>query len=107
MSQSEITIWLKFALQQMAAESYLDRIDLDSTEDVTRRLLSGNNREGFPAAGSTRFTGTFAQGQAHDFAQLYQIADHHANDSTGFSATLMREIGTNNYTGIRIASTWR
>ncbi len=98
MPQSNIATWLQFALQQIAAESYLDHIDLSSPENVTRRLLLGNNREGFPEAGFTRFTGTLAQGQAQAFVQRYQIIDQHANDATGFSATLMQEIGTNNFT---------
>jgi Ca2+-binding RTX toxin-like protein len=98
MPQSDIATWLKFALQQMAAESYLDNIDLNSPEEVTRRLLLGNNREGFPEAGFTRFTGTLVQGQAKDFAQRYQIVDHHANDATGFSATLLKDTATNTYT---------
>ena len=50
MPQNDIATWLKFALQQMAAENYLDNIDLNSLEDVTRRLLLGNNREGFSEA---------------------------------------------------------
>ena len=33
-----------------------------------------------------------------EFSQRYQIVSHHANDSTGFSATLTQEIGTNNFT---------
>ena len=75
MSQSEIRTWLQFALQQMAAESYLDNINQNSSEDVTRRLLLGNNREGFPEGGFTRFTGTLAQGQAHNFAQREENGD--------------------------------
>ena len=98
MPQSDTSTWLKFALQQMAAESYLDNIDLHNPEEVTRFLLLGNNREGFPETGFTRFTGTLAQGQAKDFVQRYQIVDHHANDATGFSATLMKDTTTNTYT---------
>ena len=98
MPQSDTSTWLKFALQQMAAESYLDNIDLHNPEEVTRFLLLGNNREGFPETGFTRFTGTLAQGQAKDFVQRYQIVDHHANDATGFSATLLKDTTTNTYT---------
>ena len=92
MPQSDISIWLKFALQQMAAESYLDNIDLNSLEEVTRRLLRGNNREGFPETGFTRFTGTLEKGQAQAFVQHYQIIDQHASDATGFSATLIKDL---------------
>jgi Ca2+-binding RTX toxin-like protein len=99
MPQSEISAWLQFALQQMAAESYLDGINLSIKSDVRTRLRLGNNRDGFPESGATRFTGTAAQGlQDQAFVDRYQIVNHHANDPTGFSATLMREIGTNNFT---------
>ncbi len=98
MPQNDISNWLRFALQQIAAESYLNNVDLNSPEQVTRRLLLGNNTEGFPEIGFTRFTGTLAQGQAHDFVQRFQIIDHHANDATGFSATLTRDTLTGEYT---------
>ena len=98
MPQSDTSSWLKFALQQMAAESYLNDVDLSSSEQVVRRLLSGNNAGGFPETGFVRFTGTSTQGQAYDFAQRYQIVDHHASDATGFSATLIRDTTTGEYT---------
>ncbi|TKB95328.1 MAG: lipase family protein [Nitrospira sp.] len=98
MPQSDISTWLQFALQQMAAESYLDGIDLNITDDVIARLRLGNNRLGFEL-GATRFTGTPTQGlQAQDFVNRYQVIHQHANDSTGFSATLIQERGTNNFT---------
>lgn len=46
MPQSDIAAWLKFALQQMAAESYLDNIDLNIPEEVARRLLLGGRKTG-------------------------------------------------------------
>lgn len=98
MPQSNTAKWLTFALQQMAAESYLNNVDFASPEQVIRRLLLGNNSEGFPDTGATRMTGTITQGQAHDFAHSFQIIDHHANDATGFSATLMRDRTTGEYT---------
>ncbi|MEO8048304.1 MAG: hypothetical protein ABI684_13560 [Nitrospirota bacterium] len=99
MPQSEISTWLQFALQQMAAESYLDGIDWNNAEQVKIQLRLGNNRSGFPESGETRFTGTQTQGlQDQAFVDRYRIVDHHANDATGFSATLMQERGTNNFT---------
>ena len=97
MSTGEISAWLAFSLQQMAAESYLDGIaDLDDKGLVSERLLLGNNRPLLDAEirGATRFTDTLVT----RFLDSYKIVDHHANDSTGFSATLMQEIGTNNFT---------
>ena len=99
MPQSDISAWLQFALQQMAAESYLDGINWSNAEQVKIQLRLGNNRPGFSESGTTRFTGTATQGlQDQAFVARYAIIDHHANDATGFSATLMREQGTNNYT---------
>jgi len=99
MPQSNISTWLQFATQQMAAESYLDGIDWNNAEQVKTRLRLGNNRPGFPETGFTRFTGTPTQGlQDQAFVDRYQIIDHHANDATGFSATLMKDTATNTYT---------
>lgn len=96
MYQNETATWLKFELQQIAAESYLDNIDWDSSEETSRRLLLGNNREGFPELGFTRFTGSLAHGQIKEFVQGYDIVDHHANDATRFSATLMKDLSDQN-----------
>jgi hypothetical protein len=93
------TTWLRFVLQQMAAESYLDGINLQDNDQVETRLLRGNNRPGFDPAngiltGATRFTNVLAD----RFLSTYDILDHHANDATGFSATLMRDTTTGEYT---------
>ena len=94
MPQSQTTTWLDFALQQMAAESYLN-----DPGGLLTQLTRGNNRFGFdpptgPLPGATRFTNVLAD----RFIANYDIVSHHANDSTGFSATLMQERGTNDYT---------
>ena len=96
---TQISTWLQFALQQMAAESYLDRI-LSGELQLEQALRLGNNRVSGALAsdpilpGKTRMTDQ----QMIDFSARYDIVDHHANDATGFSATLMQERGTNNYT---------
>ncbi|MEW6107101.1 MAG: hypothetical protein AB1563_12195, partial [Bacillota bacterium] len=99
MSQTNISIWLKFALQQMAAESYLDQLLFG--RPLREILLDGNNDTRFvqPDAngnlpGKTRFTNVLAD----RFLSTYDILDHHANDATGFSATLMRDRTTGEYT---------
>lgn len=98
MEQTDISVCLKFALQQTAAECYLDGIDLNIADDVKVRLRLGNNRLGFEL-GTTRFTGSPTQGLYDQaFVDQYRIVSHHGNDSTGFSATLMQERGTNNFT---------
>jgi hypothetical protein len=94
MPQSNISLWLRFAQQQIAAESYLHDIDIASATDVADALVRGNNPQGFPERGFTRLVQT----QADQFTQRYQILDHHANDATGFSATLLRDTTTGEYT---------
>jgi hypothetical protein len=106
---NEISTWLKFALQQMAAESYLDGINLQDPAAIIARLIAGNNNSQIippdQFTGMTRFV-NFAgvpnanqiTGSAQAFASHYQILDHHANDASGFSATLMRDTTTGEYT---------
>lgn len=79
MPQSQITTWLAFALQQLAAESYLD-----DPGGLKTRLIRGNNNNGFdpptgPLLGLTRFTDLLAD----RFMAKYDIVDHHANEATG------------------------
>ena len=82
----------------MAAESYLD--GFTDTNQLIRRLKLGNNNTNLDPdqnpflPGKTRF----ASIQAQQFTQRYQIIDHHANDATRFSATLMKDTTTNTYT---------
>lgn len=106
---NEISTWFKFAIQQMAAESYLDGINLQDSAAVIGRLVDGNNNsQVIPLdqfAGKTRFVNlaeipnaSQIPGGSQAFVSRYQIIDHHANDATGFSATLMQERGTNKFT---------
>ncbi len=88
MPESNISLWLRFALQQVAAESYLDDIDITNPTQVADALVRGNNRQNFPEGGFTRLVQT----QAQQFTQRYQIIDQHANDATGFSATLIKDL---------------
>jgi len=102
MNQSNISRWLQFALQQMAAESYLDQ--LASGRQLKDILTDGNNDirvippEQF--SGKTRFTDQLTSYfvPAPGSSARYQIVDHHANDATGFSATLMHDTQTGEYT---------
>ncbi len=93
---TNVSTWLQFATQQMAAESYLDGINLSSSNEVEDRLLLGNNHPLLDPSlsGKTRFTNILAD----QFLGRYQILDHHANDATGFSATLMFDTQANSYT---------
>ena len=94
---TNIKAWLDFALQQMAAESYLDQFVVQGVS-LQQVLIDGNNdRRVIPL---DQFTGKtqFVDLQAQQFTQRYQILDHHANDASGFSATLMRDTTTGEYT---------
>ena len=111
MPQSDIGTWLRFTLQQMAAESYLDGIALSNSDAIIQRLKLGNNNPLLNSpdnpilSGATRFVdisgvpgASQVAGSAQAFVARYQIIDHHANDATGFSATLMRDNQTGEYT---------
>lgn len=101
---TQIKTWLDFALQQMAAESYLDRflsgeLSLDQVLQLGNNRLAGKLATTSSLLGQTRMTNQ----QVTEFSQRYQVVSHHANDSTGFSATLMQERDqngnlTNNFT---------
>lgn len=103
-----IQTWLNFALQQMAAEAYLHQF-LSGPRSLVEVLNNGNNNEDvIPVdqfSGKTRFVdlagvpnASQIVGSAQAFVARYQIIDHHANDATGFSGTLMRDTQTGQYT---------
>jgi Ca2+-binding RTX toxin-like protein len=118
MPKTLLETWYDFALLQIAAESYLEGINWDDPDDVLPRLMLGNNdlREDvyvngdletnqlfgrFPEEentdvlpGATRLTAT----QADYVFSNWRIVDHHANDPSGFSATLLENRATGEYT---------
>ena len=93
--------WLQSAIQQMAAESYLD-----GEVQLVERLKLGNNNGTGADPNSPLLPGKirFADQLTSYFVPLqgaparYQIVHHHANDATGFSATLMKVTTTRQYT---------
>ena len=89
-TRDTIQRWLDAALQQVAAESYLDGISLQDSLLVTGRLERGNS----PLAGAIDQFIRMTPAQATDFLNRYQVVDHHANDATGFSATVLRNKDT-------------
>lgn len=98
---SSVTTWFSFALQQMTAEAYLDQISLSDLTRVKQRLLEGNNDTRFvvpDANGNLPGVNRFTNALADRFLSAHQIIDHHANDATGFSATLMKDKTTGEYT---------
>lgn len=94
---SDINTWYDFVLQQMAAESYLDQY-FDGTKDVVEVLTEGNT-DGRVITDPKKFGYTrMTSVQADDFLNRYEIIDHHANDTSGFSVTLMQNKTTGDYT---------
>src|SRR5258706_3525838 len=83
---SQTDAWFQFALQQLAAESYLNGIDWAIPGQVRGSLFQGNTNPDFPASGHTRVPDVLGK----EFTDKYLIVAHHANDSTGFSGTLLR-----------------
>ncbi len=90
---AQISTWMEFAMQQMATESYLDRflsgeLAFEKVLKIGNNNLTGDQSDAEVLTGKTRMTTV----QAEQFVQRYQIVDHHANDATGFSATLIKDL---------------
>jgi hypothetical protein len=84
-NKREIRQWYEFALQQVAAESYI--FNLASPDDA---LKNGNNIAGTPddkMSGRTRMT----EKQTKLFTENYQVIDQLQNTSSGFSATVLKD----------------
>lgn len=109
MPQDNVTLnviktWLDVAHQQVAAESYLQEINLNAPfdlikDDLEAQLQRGNSpfNPNNPSAPADQFLRLTSQ-QAAIFVNRYQIIDQHANDSSGFSATLLFDTATQQYT---------
>jgi Ca2+-binding RTX toxin-like protein len=92
------------AMAQQFAESYLNGIDIRDRALVSERLRNGNNyfldstRPSITppdqGKGGTRMTVT----QRDEALDQFDIIDHLPNQSTGFSATLLRNKTTREYT---------
>lgn len=94
-----IRTWLDFALQQMAGESYIHRflsgeLGLNAVLKMGSNNLPGDQSNVDVLSGKTRMTTL----QAQAFELRYQIVDHHVNDASGFSATLLLDTQTQQYT---------
>lgn len=102
-----IQTWYDFVLQQMAAESYLDKSKkFGGALDTDVVLMLGSNNPDYPQngqiptpttdilLGATRMTAT----QAADFTTRYEIISHLPNTASGFSGTLLFDNQTRQYT---------
>ena len=96
-NSSAFETWYEFLLAQMSAESYLDQWLLGSRA-LSEVLQNGNNNEDVireeEFKGATRMTAV----QVAQFETKWEIVDHHANDASGFSATLLRSKTTGEFT---------
>src|SRR5688572_27671969 len=90
---------------QLAAESYLHRVDLTDRNAFGPRLVNGNNHFIDPlrptintppdsGLGGTRIS----EKQLDGFVALFDIIDHLPNQASGFSATLLKNKTTKEYT---------
>lgn len=99
----------QFLLQQLAAESYISNADRNIPALMRAALVDrGNNRAGYPSVGLTRMTNP----QFDEFFDRYEIVHQLSDDpgdgqpevfngiplNTGFSATLLRDRITGNFT---------
>jgi Ca2+-binding RTX toxin-like protein len=91
----EARVVVEFSVLQAAAECYLDGV-IDQNQ-LIQRLENGSNHYSFdPVAGSgrTRLTNE----QITWLLDNFDIVDHYANDSSGFSATVFLDRRSGEYT---------
>ena len=97
----DVAKYLELSLLQLGAESYLHRVDFGVQDEVVNAWKFGFNdgshsfiRDQLKATpDSPKLPGynRMVESQATDLFLKYEVIDHHANDATGFSATLYRE----------------
>lgn len=88
-----ITTWYEFTLAQMAADSYLDSIDLEDADLIRTRLEFGANH--YTKMLNPEYTGPLSatrmtSDMADRFNETWEVIDHLDNTTTGFSATVMK-----------------
>lgn len=119
-TNGQVSQWLQFALQQVAAESYLHRMpDVNNPARLIERLMFGFNDPLHPYVKSLSGAPStdpesdllgdprtpFLDGAnrmpevvARDFVERYEIKEQFSNNEFGFSATVLRERSTGQYT---------
>jgi len=80
---AQLETWYEQVLRQMAAESYLEGVNLSNRDEVKEALLLGNNRIGFNAVGLTRLTPS----QADEFLSAFTIRHQLSDNATGQRTT--------------------
>lgn len=84
---SDINTWYEFVLQQLAAESYLDRISTGEGLTYKDILIFGNT----DTRKTTKFGYTsMTTVQADDFLNRYEIKAHHPNRINGVRDNFQR-----------------
>jgi len=97
MALSNVMLWYDYALQQISAESYLDQFTRGNRA-LADVLIDGNNDQRVVRVDQFRGFSRMTNSQAQQFVQRYQVVDHLKNDSSGFSATLLFDTQTRQYT---------
>jgi len=82
-----ILAWYRASLVQVAAESHFATLATSDQAGLLEALARGNNPPGFQDTQYIRMV----RRQAAIFLDQYAVVDHHPNDWTGFSATLLRD----------------
>src|SRR5262249_24094053 len=92
-----IRVWLDAALQQVAAESYWHLLQAGLTPNQILQRGNSPSNPANPTQPADQFI-RLTEKQALIFLDRYEIIDHHPNDWTGFSATLLKDTETGQYT---------
>jgi len=95
---TKVRQWIDFALQQIAAESYLDELTYSDVDQVKRRLKLGANNHRVPLNEKNPHATRMTKIQADYFWKNFEIIDHLPNRSSDFSATLTRNKNTGEFT---------
>lgn len=93
------------SLAQIAAESYLNAIDLTDRSVIADRLRNGNNyfdvadkKRTIPNPDSAQGASRLSIQQIEEFFSTFDIIDHLPNQTSGFSATLLKNKVNGEYT---------
>jgi hypothetical protein len=108
-SKEDVAKYLEFSLLQIAGEAYIHGAsDFTDAGRVTEVWKYGSNDELHPFIRGEAIQGAdtavlpgysrLVQRQGDELFAKYQIIDHHANDATGFTATLFRHRESGEYT---------
>ena len=100
MNATTIQTWYNFVLAQYTAESYLNEFDSLTEQELNDILIAGANNPEFikeiseAELSATRMTDVMIA----DFSTTWTIIDHLPNTTSGFSATVLQNTHTGEFT---------